>query len=316
MMSWQWIGLLCVWLLVAFIFLYLFHITFNVMPFVLLLWKVGSGKRPNATCLNEYLIPRSLWKTWPCLFCCSCSCYRNLIWVFNVYVLGPMSWGMCNLYLCCSYTDVSEQSALYMLRGTWFFHDINISLSCIVSCLIYVSCHRPIREHPHVRKYSAGHMVSRWTKLWAGQPRNCCWIPNRSQRFVSFPKPPDCLWSPPFLLFSSFQGLLLGVKWPGEKATSHCRLVMRLRVHGAMCFHGMHSICTFVLCCCQFYGSHSHSSNMQVLQQRFWMGFKFSFWIDHKNKLNIWTCVLFLQSFRYCICDNDKESKPWVLLPM
>jgi hypothetical protein len=193
MMSWQWIGLLCVGLFVAFIFLYLFHISFHVMPFVLFLWKVGSGKRPNATCLNEYLIPRSLWKTWPCLFCC-CCCYRNLIWVFNVYVVGPMSTDMCNLYLCCSYTDVSEQSTLYMLRGTWFFCDINISLSCIVSYLIYVSCHRPIREHPHVWKYPAGHMIRRWSKLWPGRPGKCCWIPNWSQRFVSFPKPPDCLW--------------------------------------------------------------------------------------------------------------------------
>ena len=125
---------------------------------------------------------------------------------------------MCNLYLCCGHPDVSEQSTLYMLRGTWCFSDINISLSCIISCLIYVSCPWPIREHPHVWKYSVGHIVSRWTMLWAGQPGNCCWIATRSQRFISSTKHPDCLRSPPSLLCSGFQGLLLGVKWPGHEA--------------------------------------------------------------------------------------------------
>jgi len=33
-----------------------------------------------------------------------------------VCVLEPMSRVMCNLYLCCGHTDVSEQSTLYMLR--------------------------------------------------------------------------------------------------------------------------------------------------------------------------------------------------------
>jgi hypothetical protein len=173
---------------------------------------------------------------------------------------------MCNLYLCCGHTIASEQSTLHMLRGTWLFSDINILLFCVISCFIYVSCHWPIREHPHVWKYFVGHIISRGTKLWPGQPGNCFRIPNSSQRYVLFQSIQPGSEAHYYCCSAVSRRSFWGYIGHGLKPTTRFHIVTRLRVHRAICLDGMHSICTFILCCCHFYSSHINSSNMHVLK--------------------------------------------------
>lgn len=157
---------------------------------------------------------------------------------------------LCQCVLC--FTGMPESTSLYlktnnckMCSTVWpYLLFLRLQVSCFpltVDTILKVP-HKDTAENfssqlmvlkpcTYIRNW--GSHISMVIRPWAGQPRNGS-APIESKRYLSFWSIQNTSGAPSASCWVSSKGSFSGVKWAGQTQTTHCHLLSRLRVCGAI----------------------------------------------------------------------------------